>query len=112
MSQNFLTEMLSSAFAEMDSSTFLRLPTSNNAVESYNRLCEGPTPDVLSVAMMTTYKLGMVASLQHIAVTNGMSVTYESQTPEARSARASAQNQARAKRRFRDMDDTRGSPDS
>ena len=69
--------MLSAAFSEMESSVFYRLPDSTNAVESYNRLCKGPTPDVLSVAMMTTYRLDMAAALQHLAVTSGISVTYE-----------------------------------
>lgn len=103
--------MLSAAFSEMESSVFYRLPDSTNAVESYNRLCKGPTPDVLSVAMMTTYRLDMAAALQHLAVTSGMSVTYERQTPEARSSRASAQSRARAKRRLRDIDDAEGPPD-
>ena len=103
--------MLSAAFSEMESSVFHRLPNSTNAVESYNRLCKGPTPDVLSVAMMTTYKLDMAATLQHLAVTSGMSVTYERQTPEARSSRASAQSRARAKRRLRDLGDAEGPPD-
>ena len=71
---------------------FHRLPNSTNAVELYNRLCKGPTPDVLSVTMMMTYRLDMAAALQHLAVTSGMSVTYERQTPEARSNRASAQS--------------------
>ena len=76
--------MLSSAFADMETSTFRRLPISKNVVESYNRLCKGATPDVLNVAMMTTYKLDMAAALQHLAVTNGMSVAYKQQTPQAR----------------------------
>ena len=87
------------------------LPNSTNAVESYNRLCKRPTLDVLSVAMMTTYRLDMAAALQHLAVTSGMSVTYERQTPEERSSRASAQGRARAKRRLRDIDDAEGPPD-
>ena len=103
--------MLSAAFSEMDSSVFHQLPNSTNAVESYNRLCKGPTPDVLSVAMMTTYKLDMAAALQHLAATKGMSVAYEKQTPEARSIRACAQSRARAKRRLRDLDDAEGPPD-
>lgn len=67
--------MLSSAFADMKTSTFQKLPNSINAVESYNRLCKGATPDILNVAMMTTYKLDMAAALQHLAITNGMSVS-------------------------------------
>ena len=40
-----------------------------------------------------------------------MSVTYERQTPEARSSRASAQSQVYAKRRLRDLGDAEGPPD-
>ena len=49
---------------------FHRLSNSTNTVESYNQLCKGPTPDVLSVAMMTIYKLDMAATLRHLAVTS------------------------------------------
>ena len=55
----------------------MRLPNSTNAVESHNRLCKGATPDVLNVAMMSTYKLDMAAALQHLVVTDGISVAYE-----------------------------------
>ena len=103
--------MLLSAFSEMTSSTFLKLPNSTNAVESHNRLSKGTSQDVLSVAMMTTYKLDMSAALQHLAVTKGLPVAYEKQTPEARSIRANAQNKARVKRRFNAVDDAQGPPD-
>ena len=103
--------MLSSAFSEMNSSTFFKLPNSTNAVELHNRLSKGATQDVLSVAMMTTYKLDMSAALQHLAVTKGLPVAYEKQTPEARSIRANAQNRARMKRRFHVIDDAQGPPD-
>ena len=103
--------MLSSAFSKMKSSTFLKLPNSTNAVESYNRLSKRALPDTLGVAMMTTYQLDMAAALQHLAVTKGMSVAYEQQTPEARNSRASAQKRARAKRRCNEIDDAQGPPD-
>ena len=82
---------------ECGDTLFHRLPNSTNAVESYNRLCKGPNSGVLSVAMMMIYKLDMAATLRHLAVTSGMSVTYERQTPEARSSRASEQSRAHAK---------------
>ena len=82
--------MLSSAYSEMDSSTFLRLPNSTNAVESHNWLCKGATPDTLSVALMAVYKIDMATALQHLAVTMGILITYGKVTPEARSSRASA----------------------
>ena len=66
--------MLSPAFADMDASTFKKLPNSTNAVESYNWLGIGATPDVLSVALMTTYKLDMAAALQYLPVTKSQRV--------------------------------------
>ena len=105
--------MLSSACSKMPKSTFDRLPSSTNAVESYNRLCKGPTPDSLDVAMMATYKLDMAATLQHLAATEGVSTSYECQTPEARVIRASTQNKARNKRQYDvlEKDDAEGPPD-
>lgn len=94
---------MSPAFADMDASIFKKLPNSTNAVESYNWLCIGATPDVLSVALMTTYKLDMAAALQYLPVTKGMSVT-----PKARRIRAIAQSNARAKCRWNKADDARG----
>lgn len=107
----FLAEMLSATFSEMSTTTFQKLPNTTNAVESYNRLCKGSSSDSLGIAMMTTYKLDMAAALQYLAALQGMAVTYEQQTPEARSIRSSAQNKARAKRRFADIDDAQGPPD-
>lgn len=103
--------MLSSACSKMPKSTFDRLPSSTNAVESHNRLCKGSTPDSLNVAMMATYKLDMAATLQHLAATEGVSTSYECQTPEARSRRASAQNKARNKRQYDEINDAEGPPD-
>ena len=109
---NCLTEMLSATCADMSETTFQQIPNSTNAVESYNRLCKGSSPDPLEVAMMTTYKLDMAAAMQHLAVLSGMTVTYERQTPEARSVRSSAQGKARNKRRFaKVVDDAQGPPD-
>ena len=109
---NCLTEMLSATCADMSEATFQQIPNSTNAVESYNRLCKGSSPDPLEVAMMTTYKLDMAAAMQHLAVLSGMTVTYERQTPEARSVRSSAQSKARNKRRFtKAVDDAQGPPD-
>ena len=82
-----------------------------NAVESHSRLSKGATQDVLSVTMMTTYKLDMPAALQHLAVTKGLPVVYEKQTPEASSIRANAQSKARMKQRFNAVDDAQGPPD-
>ena len=104
--------MLSATYADMSETTFQQIPNSTNAVESYNRLCKGNSPDPLEVAMMTTYKLDMAAAMQHLAVLSRMTVTYERQTPEARSIRSGAQGKARSKRRFaKVVDDAQGPPD-
>ena len=98
--------MLSSAFADMETCTFRRLPNLTNAVESYNQLCKGATPDVLNVA-----KFDMTAAIQHLAVTNGMSVAYEQQTPEARRATVVPKTVSESKRRWNEADDAQGPPD-
>ena len=63
------------------------------------------------VAMLHTYKLDMAASLQYLAASSGLAVTYEKITPAGRSERASAQNKARMKKRLRDIDEAEGPPD-
>ena len=55
----------------MEVATFNELPSTTNPVEVYNRLAKHATPDALPVALMTIYKQDKVASLQHIAATNG-----------------------------------------
>ena len=43
------------------------IPSDTNAVESHNRVSKGSAPDVLKVALMTTYKVDMAAALEHLA---------------------------------------------
>lgn len=54
--------MLSPCFAKVDAVTFAKLPTSTNAVESFNRVSKEKRPDVLKVVMMHTYRLDMAAN--------------------------------------------------
>lgn len=57
--------MLSSCFST--NSAFETIPDDTNAVESHNRVSKGTTPDILKVAMLTTYKVDMSAALEHLA---------------------------------------------
>ena len=100
--------MLCSCFSSNDA--FPEIPSDTNAVESHNRISKGTSPDVLKVALMTTYKVDMAAALEHLAQGHGISTTYESLTPEARSRRTAAANKARSRKRAR-CEDGDGPPD-
>ena len=52
--------MLSSCFSS--NGAFNDILDDTNAMESHNRVSKGTTPDILKVALMTTYKLDMAAS--------------------------------------------------
>lgn len=96
----------------MDPQQFARLPSSTNAVESYNRFGKSTHPLPLKEAMMATYKEDMVKAFEVIARNKGLPVSYEKQSVEARAHRADKQSKARLKR-FTDMrDDPEGPPDT
>ncbi len=103
-------EMLCSCCASMSSEVFDKLPNSTNAVEAHNRLSKGSSPEVLQVALLSTYKVDMSATLQHIAKAKGVSITYDDMSPSARAKRADALCLARRKRR-KIGDDEGGPPD-
>lgn len=105
-----ITEMLSAATSSMDPSTFSSLPSSTNAVESLHRVSKAKHPDVLKVALMTTYKVDMACALEHIAATKLIPTSYELLTPEVRAARSKTAKRARAKR-MREDDSSEGPPD-
>ncbi len=94
----------------MSNEVFNRLPDSTNAVEAHNRLSKGSSPEVLQVALLSTYKVDMSATLQHIAKAKGVSITYNDMSPTARAKRTTALNLARRKRRGI-CDDEGGPPD-
>ena len=52
-------EILPACHAAMDKDIFDRLPSSTNAVESHNRLSKRSKPNVLRVALISTYKIDM-----------------------------------------------------
>ncbi len=101
--------MLSPCFAKMDTATFSKLPTSTNAVESFNRVSKEDKPDVLKVAMMHTYKLDMAAALEGMALQKKVPTAYEDMSPAGREKRAKAQSRARIKR-FRGSNDSNDCP--
>ena len=96
--------MLSPHFAKMETSTFHKLPTSTNAVESFNLCSKEEKPNVLKVAMMHTYKLDMAAALEGMALQKKISTAYDDMSPVGRSKRAKAHSRAQAKR-YRGTDD-------
>ena len=76
MSLNYV-EMLTVCHAVMDREQFNSLPNSTNTVESHNRLTKGVTPNILHVAMISTYKIDMSNVLEHIAREKGLSTSYK-----------------------------------
>lgn len=95
--------MLSCHFAEMSEENFNKLPTSTNAVESHNRLSKANKPEIIRVAMLTTYKVDMSVTLEHMANCEGMRTSYEDTNEEAN---------RRGKKRKRKLESTsEGPPD-
>ena len=68
--------MLTACHANMPKERFNALPSSTNAVESHNRLSKKQHPEILKVAMLTTYKVDMASTLEHIARLEGVSSSY------------------------------------
>ena len=95
---------------QMDEDRFDRLPSSTNAVESHNRLSKGSNPDVLWVALMSTYKIDMSSALEHVASGKGVSTSYEDLTVGSKENRRKMVNAARAKKRLHE-EESDGPPD-
>lgn len=104
--------MLCACFSEMDAERFAKLPSSTNAVESYNRFGKSTHPLPLRAAMLATYKEDMVKAFEVIARKKGMSTSYENQSIDARAHRSEKQNKARNKRSLETCDDPEGPPDT
>ena len=60
---------------------------------------------------MATYKVDMVATLEHIASERGVPTSYDDLTPEARGKRSTTANRARSRKRALGHDDAEGPPD-
>ena len=103
--------MLCPVYATMGQDRFTFLPDSTNAVESYNRTTkDGKGPEILQVFLMSLYKKDMVAVLEDLAESIGISTTYISQTPAARDKRNKKANAARRRKNAVD-NDAQGPPD-
>ena len=94
----------------MGKQSFMKLPSSTNAVESYNRISKQQKPDILKVAMMYTYRQDMAAALENLAISKKVSTTYVGMTPKSRQKVAVRQAKARRKRLLRSEEDD-GPPD-
>ena len=97
--------MLSAATGSMDPATFFALLSSTNTAESLYRVSKGKHPDVLKVALMTTYKVDMTCALERIAATKLIPTSYELPT----AARSKAAKRARPKW-MRECDSSEGPP--
>lgn len=102
--------MLSHHFSAMNEEEFKRLPTSTNAVESHNRLSKIDKPEILCVALLTTYKIDMASALEHMARTEGLSTDYTERNDEYQKKNSRAVQKCRAKRKLQAEDDE-GPPD-
>lgn len=56
----------------MSEEQFHKLPSTTNAVESHIRLSKTGKPEILRVAMLTTYKVDMAMALEHMAAREGI----------------------------------------
>ena len=72
--------MLSHHFSVMSEQQFQSLPNTTNAVESHNRLSKADQPEMLKIAMLTTYKIDMSMTLEHMANREGMATNYGDST--------------------------------
>ena len=101
--------MLCPVYATMGQDRFAFLPDSTNAVESYNRTTkDGKGPEILQVFLMSLYKKDMVAVLEGLAESIGISTTYISQTQQPETRETS--NAARRRKNAVD-NDAQGPPD-
>ena len=66
-------------------------------MERQNKDCKSDTPQRLKLAMIKVYKVDKVACLKHIAAEDGVSLSYRSQTEEARRTAAAKKCQQRMK---------------
>ena len=76
--------MLSHHFSVMSEQQFQSLPNTTNAVESHNRLSKADQPEILKIAMLTTYKIDMSMTLEHMVNRKGMATNYGDSTKRKR----------------------------
>jgi len=83
--------MLSPHFSKMTEEEFTSLPTSTNAVKSHNRLSKHDRAEILSVALLTTYKIDMATVLE------GLSTSYTENSAEQQKKNSNAVRKSRQK---------------
>ena len=103
--------MLSPHFSAMTDERFQNIPNSTNAVESHNRLSKLSKPEVLCAALLTTYKVDMVAALEHMARLEGLPTSYEDATNDTRAKKNKAVQRSCVKRKLQLSDNDDGPPD-
>ena len=103
--------MLSPHFSAMSEEQFMHLPSTTNAVESHNRLSKMSNPEILRVAMLTTYKVDMAMALEYMAGKEGLSTSYDGRSDEARLKKNKAVQKSRLKRKLQDDNEVEGPPD-
>ena len=89
--------MLSPHFSKMTEEEFTSLPTSTNAVKSHNRLSKHDRAEILSVALLTTYKIDMATVLEHMARNEGLSTSYTENSAEQQKKNSNAVRKSRQK---------------
>lgn len=102
--------MLCSFTCISSNTVFDRLPDTTNVVESHNRCSKESLPDILKIAMMSTYKINMAAALEHQAKEWGISTSYVNLSQQSRAQRSKVANKARSCKRVA-SDDAEGPPD-
>ena len=100
--------MLSYHFSKEE---FNDLPTSTNAVESHNQLSKNNQPEILGLALLTTYKVDMASVLEHMASSEGLLTDYSERNDEYRLKNSSTVKKSRAKRKQQIEDDCQTNKD-
>jgi hypothetical protein len=76
--------MLNQHFAVMSEDQFMSLPDTTNAVESHNRLSKADKLELFRVSMLTTYKIDMAVTLEHMARSDGIQTSYDDTCEETK----------------------------
>ena len=95
--------------AASTSAVFNKIPDTTNTVKSHNRSSKGSSPDILKVALMSTYKIDMAAALEQLAKRKGITTCYEDLSPASRATRTKVSNKARSRKKAA-SDDAEGPP--
>ena len=75
---------LCEAFTMMEQDVWSKCPATTNAVECKSKGCISDTPQGIKLAMISVYKVDKVVCLKHIAVEEGVILSYRSTSEEAK----------------------------